>query len=193
MVFELPALPYDRQALEPHISARTLDDHYGRHHRDHVARLNALVAGTEQAGRSLEEIIATASGELFDQASEVWNHTFFWHCLSPQGTAEPEGPLAAAIAARFGSFEGFKEAFSAAATAHFGSGWTWLVRTAEGGVELLSTRNADTPIARGQTPLLAVDVWEHAYYLDYQNARPAYLEAIWALVNWAFVAQNFEA
>ncbi|MDR5892589.1 Fe-Mn family superoxide dismutase [Halomonas mongoliensis] len=193
MVFELPALPYDRQALEPHISARTLDYHYGRHHRAHVARLNALVAGTEQADRSLEEIIATASGELFDQAAEVWNHTFFWHCLSPQGGGEPAGALAEAIAARFGSFEGFKEAFGAAAAAHFGSGWTWLVRTAEGDVELLGTRNADTPIAHGQTPLLAVDVWEHAYYLDYQNARPAYLEAIWALVNWAFVAQNFEA
>ncbi len=191
MVFELPALPYDRQALEPHISARTLEGHYGGHHRAHVARLNALVAGSELAGHTLEELLQAATGELFDQAAEVWNHTFHWHCLSPHGGGEPEGALAEAIAARFGSFAAFKEVFAAAAAANVGSGWAWLVRTADGGVELLTTRNADTPIAHGRTPLLAVDVWEHAYYLDYRNDRAAYLEAIWALVNWEFVAQNF--
>src|SRR5690554_2348169 len=190
MVFELPALPYDRQALEPHISARTLEGHYGGHHRAHVARLNALVAGSELAGHTLEELLQAATGELFDQAAEVWNHTFHWHCLSPHGGGELEGALAEAIAARFGSFAAFKEVFAAAAAANVGSGWAWLVRTADGGVELLTTRNADTPIAHGRTPLLAVDVWEHAYYLDYRNDRAAYLEAIWALVNWEFVART---
>ncbi len=192
MVFELPALPYDKHALEPHLSARILDDHYGRQHRAHITRLNALVAGTAQEDGSLEQILRTASGELFEQAAEAWNHTFYWHCLSPGGGAEPTGALADAIAARFGAFAAFKEAFGNAAAAHLGDGWAWLVRTDEGGVEILTTPPADTPIAHGRTPLLAIDLWEHAYCLDYPDDRRGYLEAVWALVDWAFVAQNFE-
>ncbi|SDK78486.1 superoxide dismutase [Billgrantia gudaonensis] len=191
MVFELPALPYEKNALEPHISAETLDYHYGKHHRAYVDKLNELIEGTADADKSLEEIIRSSSGELFDQAAQSWNHTFFWHCLSPHGGGQPSGALAEALDARFGSFAGFKAAFDAKAMANFGAGWTWLIETDDGGVEIVNTSNADTPIAHDQTPLLVVDVWEHAYYIDYRHARAKYLENVWQLINWDFVAQNF--
>ncbi|APE32254.1 superoxide dismutase [Halomonas aestuarii] len=191
MAFELPALPYDKNALEPHISAETLDYHYGKHHQTYVNKLNELTDGTADADKSLEEIIKSSSGGLFNQAAQVWNHTFYWHCLSPNGGGEPTGALADAINAKFGSFEKFKETFNAQAAGNFGSGWTWLIKTDDGGVDIVNTSNADTPIAHGQTPLLTIDVWEHAYYIDYRNARPKYLENVWSVLNWDFVAQNF--
>jgi superoxide dismutase, Fe-Mn family len=193
MAFELPALPYDKNALEPHISAETLEYHYGKHHQAYVTKLNELTEGTDDAGKSLEEIIKSSSGGLFNQAAQVWNHTFYWHCLSPNGGGEPGGALAEAINAKFGSFDKFKETFNANAVANFGSGWTWLIKTADGGVDIVNTSNADTPIAHGQTPLMTIDVWEHAYYIDYRNARPKYLENVWNVLNWDFVAQNFAA
>ena len=191
MAFELPALPYDKNALEPHISAETLEYHYGKHHQTYVNKLNELTDGTADADKSLEEIIRSSSGGLFNQAAQVWNHTFYWHCLSPNGGGEPTGALAEAINAKFGSFEKFKETFNAQAAGNFGSGWTWLIKTDDGGVDIVNTSNADTPIAHGQTPLLTIDVWEHAYYIDYRNARPKYLENVWSVLNWDFVAQNF--
>jgi len=191
MIFELPALPYEKDALEPHISARTLAYHYGTHHKAHVDMLNALIDGTDDAGKSLEEIIQTSSGNLFNQAAQAWNHTFYWHCLSPRGGGEPSGALAAALIARFGSFDTFKETFIAAAAGNVGSGWTWLIKTQDGGIDIVNTRNADTPIARHQIPLMTIDVWEHAYYLDYRNARNRYLENVWKILDWDFVAQNF--
>ncbi|MGQ4879138.1 superoxide dismutase [Billgrantia sp. LNSP4103-1] len=191
MAFELPALPYEKNALEPYISAETLDYHYGKHHQAYVNKLNELTEGTDDAGKSLEEIIKSSSGALFNQAAQVWNHTFYWHCLAPNGGGEPSGALAEAITAKFGSFTKFKETFNANAVANFGSGWTWLIKTADGGVDIVNTSNADTPIAHGQTPLLTIDVWEHAYYIDYRNARPKYLENVWSVLNWDFVAQNF--
>ncbi|MDR5865780.1 superoxide dismutase [Halomonas koreensis] len=191
MAFELPALPYEKNALEPHISAETLEYHYGKHHQTYVNKLNELTDGTEDANKSLEEIIKSSSGGLFNQAAQVWNHTFYWHCLSPNGGGEPTGALAEAINAKFGSFEKFKETFNAQAAGNFGSGWTWLIKTDDGGVDIVNTSNADTPVAHGQTPLLTIDVWEHAYYIDYRNARPKYLENVWKVLNWDFVAQNF--
>lgn len=191
MAFELPVLPYDKNALEPHISAETLEYHYGRHHQAYVNKLNELIDGTADAGKSLEEIIKSSSDGLFNQAAQVWNHTFYWHCLAPNGGGEPTGPLAEAINATFGSFDRFKETFSASAVANFGSGWTWLIKTEDGGVDIVNTSNADTPIAHDRVPLMTIDVWEHAYYIDYRNARPKYLENVWNLVNWDFVAQNF--
>ncbi|MDW5375536.1 Fe-Mn family superoxide dismutase [Halomonas sp. HP20-15] len=191
MAFELPALPYERNALEPHISAETLEYHYGKHHQAYVTKLNELVQGTDDENRSLEEIIKSASGGLFNQAAQVWNHTFYWHCLSPSGGGQPSGALAEAIDVKFGSFDAFKDAFSAKAAGNFGAGWTWLIKTADGGVDIVNTDDADTPIAHGQTPLLTIDVWEHAYYIDYRNARPKYLDAVWNVINWDFVAQNF--
>ncbi|MBD3894350.1 superoxide dismutase [Fe] [Halomonas sp. ML-15] len=190
MAFELPALPYDKNALEPYLSAETLDYHYGKHHHAYVTELNALVADTEHDHKSLEEIIQSTSGRLFNQAAQAWNHTFYWHCLSPNGGGEPQGPLAEAIVAEFGSFDGFKKRFNAHALGHVGAGWTWLIKATDGGLQILNTDNADTPIAHGQTPLLAVDVWEHAYYIDYRNACHKYLEGIWQLINWEFVNQN---
>lgn len=192
MVFELPALPYEKNALAPHLSAETLDYHYGKHHRAYVDKLNELIEGTEDADKTLEEIIQSSSGGLFNQAAQVWNHTFYWHCLSPHGGGEPGGALAEAIDARFGSFATFKETFNAQAMANFGSGWTWLIKTGDGGVDIVNTSNADTPIAHGQIPLLTIDVWEHAYYIDYRNARPKYLENVWKILNWDFVALNFD-
>lgn len=191
MAFELPALPYEKNALEPHISAETLEYHYGKHHQAYVNKLNELTDGTDDAYKSLEEIIKSSSGGLFNQAAQVWNHTFYWHCLAPNGGGVPSGALAEAIDAKFGSFDTFKETFNAQAAGNFGSGWTWLVKTDDGGVDIVNTSNADTPIAHGQTPLLTIDVWEHAYYIDYRNARPKYLENVWNVLNWDFVAQNF--
>ena len=192
MAFELPALPYEKNALEPHISAETLEYHHGKHHKTYVDKLNGLVEGTDNAGKSLEEIIKSSSGGLFNNAAQVWNHTFYWNCLSPNGGGEPTGAVAEAINKKFGSFEKFKEEFTNHAINNFASGWTWLVKTQDGGVEIVDTDDAETPLTDGTvTPILTVDVWEHAYYVDYRNARPKYLEAFWALVNWDFVAKNF--
>ncbi|MCE0494585.1 superoxide dismutase [Fe] [Vibrio salinus] len=191
MAFELPALPYAKDALEPHISAETLDFHYGKHHNTYVVKLNGLIPGTEFENKSLEDIIKTSTGGIFNNAAQVWNHTFYWHCLSPKGGNEPTGVVADAINAAFGSFEEFKEKFTESAVNNFGSGWTWLVKKADGSVAITNTSNAATPLTEeGITPLLTVDVWEHAYYIDYRNVRPDYLAAFWALVNWEFVAEN---
>lgn len=192
MAFELPALPYDRNALEPYLSAEIIDYHYGKHHRIHVNELNGLIEGTPEAGKSLESLIHSCSGRLLKQACEAWNHTFYWHCLSPRAGGEPEGKLAAAIEERFGSFEGFKAEFRSRAIDHFGVGWIWLVISNQAGMEILTTQDADTPIAHGHIPLLGIDLWEHAYYIDYRHAREKYIENLWALINWDFVAQNLE-
>ena len=192
MIFKLPDLPYERNALEPYVSAETLDFHHGKHHNAYVTKLNELVTGTEYDGKSLEEIIKATSGAMFNQAAQIWNHTFYWNSLSPTGGGEPSGDLGAAIVAAFGSFDEFKVAFNAKVVATFGSGWTWLVKNTEGKLDIVNTDDADTPIAReGQAPLLVADVWEHAYYIDYRNARPKYLEAFWSIVNWEFASENF--
>jgi Fe-Mn family superoxide dismutase len=190
---ELPPLPYEKNALEPHISAETLDFHYGKHHQTYVTNLNKLTDGTEFAGMALEDIIKRSSGGVFNNAAQVWNHTFYWNCLSPNGGGEPTGALAEAITGTFGSVAAFKEKFSTSAATNFGSGWTWLVKNADGGLEIVNTSNAGTPMTQGQTALLTCDVWEHAYYVDYRNARPKYVEAFWNLVNWDFVASNYAA
>lgn len=190
MSFELPALPYEKNALEPHISAETLEYHYGKHHNAYVVNLNNLLKGSKFEGLSLEEIVKASDGGIFNNAAQVWNHTFYWHCLSPQGGGEPEGKLAAAINQAFGSFAAFKQQFSDAAVKNFGAGWTWLVKKPDGSLAIVNTSNAATPLTGDDKPLLTVDVWEHAYYIDYRNARPAYLENFWALVNWAFVEKN---
>jgi len=191
MAHELPKLPYAMDALAPHISKETLEFHYGKHHQTYVTNLNKLIAGTEFESASLEDIIMKASGGIFNNAAQVWNHTFYWNGLSPKGGGEPKGALAAAISKAFGSFADFKEKFSASAAGNFGSGWTWLVKNAQGGVEIVNTSNAGNPMTNKQTPLMTCDVWEHAYYIDYRNARPKYVEAYWNLVNWDFVAKNF--
>ncbi|KFZ36477.1 superoxide dismutase [Shewanella mangrovi] len=191
MAFELPALPYAQDALEPHISKETIEYHYGKHHNTYVVNLNKLVEGTEFAGKSLEEIIKASSGGVFNNAAQVWNHTFYWNCLSPNGGAAATGAIADAINAAFGSFEAFKEEFTKSAIGNFGSGWTWLVKKADGTVAIHNTSNAGCPLTDDVTPLLTVDVWEHAYYIDYRNARPNYLSHFWELVNWDFVNQNF--
>lgn len=193
MAIELPALPYAKNALEPHISAETLEFHYGKHHQAYVTNLNKLIEGTDKANQSLEEIIKSAGpGPLFNNAAQVWNHTFYWNSLSPNGGGEPTGALADAINAKWGSFAKFQEEFNAAAAGNFGSGWTWLVKNGSE-LEIVNTSNADTPITDGKTCLLTVDVWEHAYYIDFRNARPKYLETFWKLANWEFAAQNFGA
>lgn len=193
MTFELPALPYANDALVPHISPETIEYHYGKHHQTYVTNLNNLVPGTEFEGLSLEEIVKKSSGGIFNNAAQVWNHTFYWNCLSPNGGGAPTGGLANAIDRTFGSFEQFKEEFTKCAVTTFGSGWAWLVKNPNGTLELVSTSNAGCPLAAGQTPLLTCDVWEHAYYIDFRNARPKYLEAFWALVNWDFASANYEA
>jgi len=191
MAYELPALPYAMNALEPTISQETLEYHYGKHHQTYVTNLNNLVPGTEFENASLEDIVMKSSGGVFNNAAQIWNHTFYWNCLSPNGGGAPSGDLAAAINKAFGSFDEFKKALSTSAATNFGSGWTWLVKNSEGGVEIVNTSNAANPMTDGKTPLLTVDVWEHAYYIDYRNARPKYLEEIWKLINWDFVAGNF--
>ncbi len=191
MTHELPALPYAKNALEPVISAETIDYHYGKHHQTYVTNLNNLIAGTEFEHLSLEEIILKSSGGLFNNAAQVWNHTFYWNCLSPNGGGEPDGTLGEAIQARFGSFDEFKKAFAQSAATNFGSGWTWLVKNADGSLDIVNTSNAGTPMTAGQTALLTIDVWEHAYYIDYRNARPKYLESIWEKIDWTFVAANY--
>ncbi len=192
MSFELPPLPYAQDALEPLMSARTLSFHYGKHHAGYVAKLNAAIEGTPNADKSLEEIIMSAEGGLFNNAAQVWNHTFFWNCLKPNGGGEPTGDLAAAITRDFGSFDAFKKEFAATAGGQFGSGWGWLVLDG-GKLKVVSTANADLPMKHGQVALFTVDVWEHAYYLDHQNARPSFIETVLGkLANWDFVAENFK-
>lgn len=190
MTFELPALNYAKDALSPHISAETLEYHYGKHHQTYITNLNNLIEGTEFASASLEDIIMKSSGGIFNNAAQVWNHTFYWHSLSPNGGSEPTGALAEAIKENFGSFAEFKEQFTKAAVTTFGSGWAWLVKNQQGKLEIVSTSNAANPMTEGKKPLLTCDVWEHAYYIDYRNARPKYLEAFWNLVNWEFAASN---
>ena len=193
MTFELPSLPYANNALAPYISEETLEFHYGKHHKTYVTNLNELVLGTEFEGSSLEEIVRNSSGGLFNNAAQVWNHSFYWNSLSPEGGGQPKGKLADAIDAKFGSFSAFKEEFTKCAVTTFGSGWAWLVTNADGNLALVSSSNAGCPLTEGQTPLLTCDVWEHAYYIDYRNVRPKYLEAFWALANWEFAASNFAA
>ncbi|TNJ13348.1 superoxide dismutase [Fe] [Aeromonas veronii] len=194
MAFELPALPYAINALEPHISQETLEYHHGKHHNTYVVNLNNLVPGTEFEGKSLEEIIKTSNGGIFNNAAQIWNHTFYWHCLSPNGGGEPSGALAEAINKAFGSFAEFKDAFTKSAIGNFGSSWTWLVKKADGSLAIVNTSNAGCPLTEaGTTPLLTVDLWEHAYYIDFRNLRPKYMETFWALVNWEFVAKNLAA
>jgi Fe-Mn family superoxide dismutase len=190
MEHKLPELPYALGALVPHISKETLEYHYGKHHQTYVTNLNNLIKGTEFAELSLEDIIKKSSGGIFNNAAQVWNHTFYWNCLSPNGGGQPSGAIADAINKSFGSFDKFKEEFTKTAVTTFGSGWGWLIKNAEGNLELASTSNAGTPLTSGQTPLLTCDVWEHAYYVDYRNARPKYVEAFWNLVNWDFVNQR---
>ena len=193
MAFELPALPYEKNALEPHISAETLEFHHGKHHATYVTKLNGLVEGTDLASKSLEEIIKSSDGGVFNNAAQIWNHTFYWNSLSPNGGGEPTGDLADAINSKWGSFAEFKAAFNDKAVNNFGSSWTWLVKAADGSLDIVNTSNAGTPITEDLVPLITVDLWEHAYYIDYRNVRPNYLEGFWALANWEFATANFAA
>lgn len=190
MTFELPKLPYEMNALEPHISQETLEYHYGKHHQAYVTNLNKLTEGSDDANKSLEDLIKTTSSGIFNNAAQVWNHTFYWNCLSPNGGGEPTGELAEAINKTFGSFAEFKELFSQKAATTFGSGWAWLVKNSSGELDIVSTSNAGNPLTDDLKPLMTCDVWEHAYYIDYRNARPKYIESFWNLVNWDFVASN---
>ncbi|HRL22184.1 MAG TPA: superoxide dismutase [Fe] [Alcaligenes sp.] len=190
MAFTLPALPYELNALEPHVSKETLEFHYGKHHQAYVTNLNNLVAGTEFENASLEDVVKKSSGGVFNNAAQVWNHTFYWNSLSPNGGGAPSGKLADAINAKWGSFDAFKEAFTKSAVGNFGSGWTWLVKKTDGSLDIVNTSNAGTTLTSDDVALLTCDVWEHAYYIDYRNARPKYLEQFWNLVNWDFAAQN---
>lgn len=192
MTFTLPQLPYAMDALVPHISKETLEYHYGKHHQAYVNNLNKLIADTEFASMSLEDIIKKSKGGIFNNAAQVWNHTFYWHCMSPNGGGEPTGLLAEAIKKSFGSFAEFKEQFSQTAATTFGSGWAWLVQESSGALKIISTSNAGTPMTEGVTALMTCDVWEHAYYIDYRNLRPDYIKAFWSLVNWEFVTGNFK-
>ncbi|MBZ0087619.1 MAG: superoxide dismutase [Fe] [Thermomonas sp.] len=192
MAIELPALPYSHNALEPHISAETIDFHYGKHHQGYVTNLNKMIEGTEFADLDLVSIIRKAQGGMFNNAAQVWNHSFYWNCLKPGGGGEPTGKLLDAINAAFGSFAKFKEEFTKTAVGTFGSGWAWLVQRPDGALALASTPNAATPITGQDTPLLTCDVWEHAYYIDYRNARPKYLDAFWNLVNWDFATAQMK-
>ena len=191
MTHVLPPLPFAKDALDPVISAETIDFHYGKHHQAYVTNLNNLVPGTAFENASLEDIVMQADGGIFNNAAQVWNHTFYWNGLSPDGGGEPTGALGAAIDKAFGTFAAFKEAFIKSAVGNFGSGWTWLVKNGDGSVSIVNTSNAANPLRDGMTPLLTIDVWEHAYYIDYRNARPKYLGEIWKLVNWDFVASNY--
>jgi Fe-Mn family superoxide dismutase len=187
MAHELPKLPYALDALEPYISKETLEYHYGKHHQAYLDKLNAAIKGSDLENTSLEEIIRKSDGGLFNNAAQVWNHTFYWNCMSPNGGGEPTGPSEETIKKSFGSFNDFREGFSNAAATNFGSGWTWLVRNDDGSLVIENTSNAGTPIKDGRNPVLTIDIWEHAYYIDYRNARPKYIEAFWNIVNWDFV------
>lgn len=192
MAHTLPPLPYAQDALAPHISAETFEYHYGKHHQAYVTNLNNLIPGTEFESLSLEEIVKKSSGGIYNNAAQVWNHTFFWNCMKPNGGGAPTGSLADAINAKFGSYDAFKEAFTKSAVGNFGSGWTFLVKKADGSVDIVNMGPAGTPLTTGDTALLTIDVWEHAYYIDYRNARPKFVETFLnSLVNWDFAAQNF--
>lgn len=192
MAFTLPPLPYALDALQPHLSKETLEFHHGKHHNAYVVKLNSLIENTPDANKSLEEIIKSSSGGIFNNAAQIWNHTFYWHCLSPNGGGEPKGAIADAITKNFGSFAEFKAKFTESAINNFGSSWTWLVKKADGSLAIVNTSNAGTPLTDSSIKaLLTVDLWEHAYYIDYRNLRPKYMEGFWALVNWDFVNQNF--
>ncbi len=193
MEHKLPSLPYEKNALAPHMSQETLEFHYGKHHQTYVTKLNELIVGTEFENLTLEEIIKKSSGPIFNNAAQIWNHTFFWHSLSPNGGGEPSGALAEAINKKWGSYDKFKEAFTQSAITLFGSGWTWLVKRSDGTLDLLQTSNAATPLTGDTKPLLTLDVWEHAYYIDYRNARPKFVDAFWNIVNWRFAEENFNA
>ncbi len=188
MAFTLPPLPYDRHALEPHISAETLDLHYGKHNQTYVDKLNGLIEGTDFADQSLEEIVKTSDGAVFNNAAQMSNHDIYWQCMSPNGGGEPSGALAEKINATFGDFATFKQQFTDAAVNVFGSGWAWLVQQPDHSLAIKTTSNAGTPITEGDTPLLACDMWEHSYYVDYRNARPKYMEAFWSVVNWDYAS-----
>lgn len=191
MSIQLPELPYARDALEPHISSETLDFHYGKHHQTYVDKLNGMIPGSEFEGKSLEEIVCSSEGPVFNNAAQIWNHTFYWNSLSPNGGGAATGAIAEAINASFGSFEEFVAKFNDKAVNNFGSSWTWLVKKADGSLDIVNTSNAATPLTdEGLTPLLTVDLWEHAYYIDYRNVRPKYLEGFWSLVNWEFANAN---
>lgn len=191
MSIELPALPYEKNALEPHISAETLSFHYEKHHNTYVVKLNGLIGGTEFENKELEDIVKTSSAGIFNNAAQIWNHTFYWHSLSPNG-GEPSGSLLAAINESFGSFAEFKSKFTDSAINNFGSSWTWLVKNADGSLAIVNTSNAETPLTHeGVTPLITVDLWEHAYYIDYRNVRPDYLNGFWSIANWDFAQSNF--
>ncbi|MCP2040301.1 Fe-Mn family superoxide dismutase [Neisseria sp. HSC-16F19] len=193
MEHKLPELPYALDALAPHLSKETLEYHYGKHHQTYITNLNNQIKGTEFENASLEEIVKKSSGGIFNNAAQTWNHTFYWLGLTPNSSGKPSGELAAAIDAKFGSFDAFKEEFGKVAAATFGSGWAWLVKNADGSLDLVSTSNAATPLTTDATPLLTCDVWEHAYYIDYRNSRPNYLGGFWAIVNWDEVARRFAA
>lgn len=186
----LPPLPYALDALEPHMSAETLEFHHGKHHKTYVKKLNELIKGTRWEGMALEEIVRTSQGAIFNNAAQMWNHTFFWNCLTPESSGKPAGELAKAIDEAFGSFDVFKDKFSKAAAEHFASGWAWLMQTPAGELKIETTANAGTPIAGAGTPLITCDLWEHAYYIDYRNERPKFLKAFWNIVNWEFAATN---
>jgi Fe-Mn family superoxide dismutase len=193
MAFSLPPLPYDKNALAPHISAETLDFHYGKHHQAYVTNLNKLLEGKPEANKSLEEVILSSDGGVFNNAAQVWNHTFYWSSMKPNGGGQPTGDLAAAITRDFGSFEKFSEAFTTAGTTQFGSGWAWLVLGKDKKLSVTKTGNADLPLKHGEKALLTIDVWEHAYYIDYRNARPKYIETyLKSLVNWDFALENLK-
>ena len=192
MEHTLPALPYAMDALAPHISKETFEFHYGKHHQAYVTNLNNLIKGTEFESASLEDIVRKSSGGIFNNSAQVWNHTFFWNSMKPNGGGAPTGALAAAIDAKWGSFAAFKEAFTKSAVGNFGSGWTWLVKKADGSVDLVNTSNAGTTLTTGDTALLTIDVWEHAYYIDFRNARPKFVETFLnSLANWDFASRNF--
>jgi len=190
MEHTLPPLPYAKDALQPTMSAETLEYHYGKHHQAYVTNLNNLIKGTEYENMPLEEIIKKSQGGVFNNSAQVWNHTFFWNCMTPNGGGAPTGPVADAINAKWGSFDKFKEEFQKSAVGNFGSGWTWLVKKTDGTVDIVNTSNAATPLTTENKALLTVDVWEHAYYIDYRNARPKFVESWWNIVNWDFVNQN---
>ncbi|MDD4602517.1 MAG: Fe-Mn family superoxide dismutase [Bacteroidales bacterium] len=187
MTHELPGLPYAQDALEPYISKKTIEFHYGKHHQAYVNNLNKLIVGTEFENSPLEDVIRKAGGGIFNNAAQVWNHTFYWNCMKPQGGGEPTGILAEAIIKNFGSFGEFKEKYTAAAATLFGSGWAWLIKKNDGKLEIVQESNAGNPLKYGATPLLTCDVWEHAYYLDKQNLRPNYIADFWKLVDWKAV------
>jgi Fe-Mn family superoxide dismutase len=191
MEHTLAPLPYANDALQPHISKETLEFHYGKHHQAYATNLNNLVKGTEFESMGLEDIIRKSSGGVFNNAAQIWNHTFYWNSLSPKGGGAPTGALGDAINRKWGSFDAFKDAFTKSAIGNFGSSWTWLVKKADGSVDIVNTSNAATPLTGADKPLLTCDLWEHAYYIDYRNRRPDYLAAWWKLVNWDFAARNF--